>query len=168
MAQKQTQVTLPDYAPSPLPPPEHFDALPHSSIQALLDSKGLNIPYGLHSLVELREILPWRERGSGLAWVRIPVTIVPGVALTPLVRACLLSDMGNGAGQLNLGNHTGTINADITLSLFRYPVSDWLCFESGARLPETGVGLVHSRLFDTDGECGYVVQTVQVNPEYQG
>jgi acyl-CoA thioesterase len=168
LAQKQTAVELPEYAPAPMAAPELFDSLPLSTVQAMLDRKGLDLPYGLHSLVELREILPWNETGKGLSWVRIPATIVEGEPLAPLVNAALQSDLGNGAGQLNLGNRTGTINADITLSLFRYPESEWLCFESEARLPQTGVGLIHTRLYDRRGECGHILQSVQVNPEYQG
>lgn len=166
LAQRQGKVVLPDYAPRPDAPPVGPHQLDASSVQEKLDARGVNLPPGLHSRVELREVTPWNQTGKGTSWVRIPVTIVEGVPLSPLTRAALVSDLGNGAGQLYLGNGVGSINADITLSLFRYPVSEWICFQSEAQMPETGIGVVHTRLYDEESAIGHVVQTVQANVEY--
>lgn len=168
LAQQRKQVTLPDYAPRPAPPPSGPEGIADSTVQQMLDSKGLNFPSGLHSHILLREVTPWRERGQSTSWVNIPVQVVDGVPLTPFTRTALMSDFGNGAGQLNLGNNVGSINADITLSLFRYPQSEWICFESEAQMQQSGLGVVHTRLYDTEGAAGFVLQTVQTNNEYQG
>lgn len=168
LAQRGTPVTLPDYAPRPASPPAGPDGLEPSSVQAKLDAKALDLPPGLHSHVQLREVTPWDERGRGISWVRVPVEIVAGEPLTPFTRAALICDMGNGAGQLNLGDDKGSINADITLALSAYPVSEWVCIDAEAVMRENGLGVVHSRLYDTRGEMGHVLQTTQVNPEYTG
>ncbi len=168
LAQRGRSVTLPDYAPRPAPPPRGPEGLADSSVQDKLGAKGLDLPSGLHSRVLLREITPWDERGHSTSWVRIPVVIVADEPMTPFTRAALVADMGNGAGQLNLGNNTGSINADITLALSAYPESEWICVAGEAIMHDNGLGLVHARLYDTRGEFGHVLQTTQVNPEYSG
>jgi acyl-coenzyme A thioesterase PaaI-like protein len=168
LAQRGPGASLPDYAPRPAEPPPGPEGLADSSVQAMLDAKGLDLPPGLHSHVLLREVTPWDERGRSTSWVRIPVDIVAGESTTPFMRTALLADMGNGAGQLNLGNNTGSINADITLALSAYPASEWICIAGEAIMHDNGLGLVHSRFYDTRGEIGHVLQTTQANPEYAG
>lgn len=168
LAQRGTPVDLPDYAPRPAPAPTGPEELEPSSVQAKLDAKALDLPPGLHSHVQLREVTPWDETGRCIAWVRVPVEIVAGEPLTPFTRAALICDMGNGAGQLNLGDNRGSINADITLALSRYPDSEWVGIDAEAVLRDSGLGVVHSRIHDTQGEIGHVLQTTQVNPEYSG
>lgn len=162
------KITLPDYAPVPQVPPPGPDDLPQFAIQQMLDGKGLAIPRGLHSRVEVRSQQPWLERGRNMSWLRLPVTILEGEPLSPLVRACLLSDLGNGVAQLNLGNAAGMINADVTLALFRLPIGEWIGFDSVAQVQPTGTGIVHSTLYDTTGSFGYVAQSVLTNQEFAG
>ncbi|MFZ5723560.1 MAG: thioesterase family protein [Pseudomonadota bacterium] len=168
VAMKTQHVTLPDYAPLPHPPPPGPDGLPPFSIQQMLDAKGLKIPRGLHTRVEVRGRELWQERGHNMSWMRLPVTILENEPLTPFVRACLLSDLGNGVAQLNLGNATGMINADVTLALYRLPVGEWLGFDAEAQVQATGTGIVHSTLYDRDGSFGFVVQSVMTNREFSG
>lgn len=168
LMQKLGKVALPDYAPRPMSPPPGPEGLPTFDIQAFLDSKGLPIPAGFHTRVQVREVTPWDERGAATCWIQVPVEIVAGVPLTPLTRVCMASDLGNGTGQLNLGNGVGCINADISLSLFRYPVSEWICFSSDAQLTEQGCGVVHTRLYDSEGAIGHVMQCIQTNGEFRG
>jgi acyl-CoA thioesterase len=168
LMQKHSPVVLPDYAPRPAAAPRGPEGLPAFDIQAFLDAKGLPIPEGFHTRVQVREVSPWDERGAATGWIRVPVHIVAGVPLTPLSRVCMVSDLGNGTGQLNLGEGIGCINADITLSLFRYPRSEWLCLSSDAQVSEQGCGVVATRLFDEEGAIGHVLQSVQANGEFRG
>lgn len=165
---KTQRVDLPDYAPRPHPAPPGPDGLPQYAIQEMLDAKGLDIPRGLHSRVEVRSREPWREQGRNMSWLRLPVEIVRGEPLTPFTRTCLLCDLGNGVAQLNLGNATGMINADVTLALYRLPAGEWIGFESEAQVRSTGTGIVSSTLYDTEGSFGHVLQTVMVNREFAG
>ena len=168
LLQRTSPVVLPDYAPRPAMPPAGPEGLPVFDIQSMLDSKGLSIPPGFHTRVQVRELSPWNEQGATTAWLHIPVHIVAGVPLNPLSRVCMLSDLGNGTGQLNLGGGMGCINADITLSLLRYPVSEWICFSSEAQLSQQGCGVVHTRLYDSEGAIGHVLQSIQTNGEFSG
>lgn len=166
--QRRQSVRLPAHAPAQAAAPAAPETLPKSSVQAVLDAKGQNIPRGLHSLIELRSVTPWDESGQGVSWLFLPVTVVAGEPMTPLVRAALISDLSNGVAQLNLGNATGTINADINLGLFRYPVSEWLAIDARTQLQDTGLGLVQGTLFDTEGAFGHVTQVVQAYGEFTG
>lgn len=167
LAKTQT-ITLPAYAPVPHAPPSQPDALPQFSIQDMLDAKGLAIPRGLHSRVQVRSEKPWEERGRNMSWLRLPVDVVEGVALTPFARVCLVSDLGNGVAQLNLGNAAGMINSDVTLALYRVPQGEWIGFASEAQVQQTGVGVVYSTLYDVSGSVGHVLQSVMVNGEFTG
>ncbi len=168
LAQKPRPMPLPEYAPRPAGSPRGPDGVAEEGIQQMLDAKGLNIPEGFHSRVRLRPLTPFDERGQGTCWVHMPVQVVSGEDPDPLAHLGMVADLGNGVGQLNYGNATGTINADISLHLFRQPVSLWLCLESQAQVQPDGMGVVHTRLYDTDGAIGYILQTVQPNGEYQG
>lgn len=168
LLQRRGGVTLPPYAPRPSSAPAGPDGLADFSIQQMLDDKGLNIPEGFHTRVQVRPLTPWNEQGQGTCWLRLPLQVVEEQALSPFVRVAMTADLGNGVGQLNLGDGRGTINADITLSLSRYPVSEWLCLQAEAEVRDTGLGLVHSRLYDSEGAFGHVLQTVQPNAEFGG
>lgn len=165
---KTQHVTLPDYAPVPHAPPPGPDGLVAVDIQAMLDSKGLPIPQGLHSRVEVRAREMWMERGRNMSWLRLPFTVMQGEPLTPFTRVCTACDLGNGVAQLNIGNGVGMINADVTLALYRLPEGEWIGFESEAQVQPTGTGIVHSTLYDARGSIGYVVQSVMVNGEFAG
>lgn len=165
---KTQVVTLPDYAPLPHPPPPGPAGLVAVDIQKMLDATGLPIPRGLHSRVEVMAREAWRERGRNMSWLRLPVEIIQGEALTPLTRACLVCDLGNGVAQLGVGKGAGMINADVTLALYRLPAGEWIGFESEAQVQPTGTGIVHSTLYDTTGSFGHVLQSVMVNGQFSG
>ena len=166
--QRAHQINLPAHAPRAEAPPPGPDGLTETDIQSMLDAKGLKIPRGLHSRVAVRAVTPWNESGQGTSWLHLPVTIIAGQPLSPMVRAAMMSDLGNGVGQLNLGNATGTINADINLSVFRYPASEWVAIRAETQLQDNGLGLLQATLFDTDGAFGQVSQVVQTYGEYAG
>ena len=168
LLQRRQAVTLPDYAPPPAAPPPGPEGCAPFSIQAMLDDKGLVIPHGFHTRVEVREVTPWQEKGAACGWLRVPVEIVAGVPLNPISQACMIADLGNGTGQLNLGRGVGCINADIVLSLFAYPRSEWLCLCSESMLSAEGVGAVYSEVFDEQGAIGRIMQSIQTNGEFDG
>ena len=168
VAQRPAPAPLPDYAPRPEPAPEGPEGIAEEGIQDMLDAKGLDIPTGFHTRVVLRPLTPFDERGQGTCWIHVPLNVVAGEPVSPLMHLGMVADLGNGVGQLNYGNAVGTINVDISLHLFRHPRSTWVCLESGARAEPDGMGVVNSRVFDEQGLIGHILQTVQPNGEYSG
>jgi hypothetical protein len=165
---KPTHVSLPDYAPKPTSLSKKPEQLQECSFKDILFAKSEHMPPGLHTTVRLRPVSKLEERGRGTAWLALPVPIVQGYENTPFMLAALVSDFGNGVGQLNLGNNTGTINADILLQLSRCPEGEWIALDSEALLDASGVGQVISSLHDIKGRVGQVVQTIMPMSEFSG
>ncbi|MFW5825475.1 MAG: thioesterase family protein, partial [Marinobacter sp.] len=117
-------------------------------------------PVGLHSTAKAMVIEGVDGRGQGVAWLKLPLPLVQGEETSPTVMAATLSDFGNGVGQLNLSRELGCINTDVTLYLHRSPVGEWLGLDARSRMQDTGVGLVETTLFDSQGPVGKLLQAI--------
>ncbi len=84
------------------------------------------------------------------------------------MQAATLSDFGNGVGQLQVNDDTGSINADISLYLHRAPQGEWLGLDARARMQPNGNGLVETTLHDERGPVGRVLQATLAMPVYGG
>ncbi|SFR64675.1 Thioesterase-like superfamily protein [Marinobacter daqiaonensis] len=117
-------------------------------------------PVGLHSTAKAVIIEGVNGGGQGCAWLKLPLPLVQGVLTSPTVMAATLCDFGNGVGQLNLSSDLGCINTDVTLYLHRNPVGEWLGLDARSRMQDTGVGLVETTLFDSQGPVGKILQAI--------
>jgi len=115
---------------------------------------------GLHYTAKAVVIEDVNGDGHGIAWMKLPLPLVQGVNTSPTVMAATLCDFGNGAGQLNLASDVGCINADVSLYLYRNPVGEWLGLDARSRMQDTGVGLVETTLFDSQGPVGKILQAI--------
>jgi hypothetical protein len=104
----------------------------------------------------------WTEPGPGIAWLRLRCPAVAGEALSACTRVAAAADFGSGVGNPLRFTHASGINADVTISLHRHPVGEWVCLESGAWVQPHGVGLAETRLHDEQGPIGQVAQTLLV------
>ncbi len=104
----------------------------------------------------------WMEPGPGVAWLRLRCPVVAGEELSPCARVAAAADFGSGVGNPLRYTHASGINADITISLHRHPVGEWICLESGAWVQPHGVGLAETRLHDEQGPIGQAAQTLLV------
>jgi hypothetical protein len=106
----------------------------------------------------------WMEPGPGIAWLRLRCPVVAGEAISACSRVAAAADFGSGVGNPLRFTEASGINADITISLHRHPVSEWVCLESGAWVNSHGVGLASTRLHDERGPIGQAAQTLLVEP----
>jgi hypothetical protein len=104
----------------------------------------------------------WMEPGPGVAWLRLRCPVVAGEEVSPCSRVAAAADFGSGVGNPLRYTHASGINADITISLHRHPVGEWVCLESGAWVQPHGVGLAETRLHDERGPIGQAAQTLLV------
>jgi hypothetical protein len=104
----------------------------------------------------------WMEPGPGVAWLRLRCPVVAGEDVSPCSRVAAAADFGSGVGNPLRYTHASGINADITISLHRHPVGEWVCLESGAWVQPHGVGLAETRLHDERGPIGQAAQTLLV------
>lgn len=122
---------------------------------------------GYHTEVDGRRIGGHWGEGHGAAWFRLPFALVAGKPLTAFVQAASVSDFANGLAQRRFeqdGKSFGYINTDLTLSLLRYPESEWLAIDSRCFAGAHGSGMVRAEMYDEHGDVGVITQAVLANP----
>lgn len=105
---------------------------------------------------EIRPITPggfWSATQKRV-WTRDTWQLVAGEPLSPLVRAALASDLASPlANSGPEGLHF--INADMTLSIRRPPLSEWIGLEVSAHLGQDGIAVGACTMYDVDGAIGW-------------
>jgi hypothetical protein len=104
------------------------------------------------------------EPGPCKAWARPRIPLLPGEELSPMSRALLLADSGNGISMAVDPRAYIFINVDLTVILQRDPVGEWLLLDAVTTMGGTGTGLAETRLSDPAGEVGIGVQSLLVSP----
>ncbi|MDO6442241.1 MULTISPECIES: thioesterase family protein [unclassified Marinobacter] len=153
-------VSVPEYGRFPEPEFDPPSGPVEENISEAAGWQNQYSPEGLHSTAKAVVIDGVNGKGHGIAWMKLPMPLVQGVQMSPSVMAATLCDFGNGVGQLNLDSETGCINADVTLYLHRSPVGEWLGLDARSRMQNTGVGLVETTLFDSQGPVGKILQAI--------
>jgi len=104
------------------------------------------------------------QPGPAAAWLRMRHPLVAGEPVTPLVRALIAADSGNGiSGALPFGSWL-YVNPDLTVSLHRHPVGEWVCPDATTTVDPAGIGLALSTLSDRGGAFGRGSQSLYVAP----
>lgn len=99
-------------------------------------------------------------RGPAAIWYRLDRKIVEGAAVSQVMRAVVASDFCNGTSALlDFRTHT-FINADLSVSLARPPVGDWILLDAESWLGPDGSGIAAARLGDSNGYFGRAVQSL--------
>jgi hypothetical protein len=102
----------------------------------------------------------FRLSGPAAVWYRAERPIVEGAALSPLMRAAIAADFCNGTSSVLDFKEWTFINGDLTLSLAREPVGDWILLDAETWAGPDSLGLAAARLADRDGYFGRAVQSV--------
>ena len=106
----------------------------------------------------------FERQGPSTAWFRLACPVVAGETPTPVQRAVAAADFGNGiSAELDFATDT-FINPDLTVSLLRPPVGEWVCLEARTRFGSPGIGSAESVLWDEQGRIGRAVQNLFVEP----
>jgi hypothetical protein len=104
----------------------------------------------------------WIEPGPGSAWLRLRCPVVAGEPMSPCARVAAAADFGSGVGSPLRFTQATAINADLTVSLHRHPVGEWIYLDSGSWVHGQGVGLADTTLHDEQGPIGRAVQSLLV------
>ena len=102
--------------------------------------------------------------GAGVGWFRLHRPVLPGVPISPLVRAAAASDVGNAVSARRTQVAVTFVNADISLSLSRLPEGDWIRLASRSRWETSGIGWVASEIGDRLGQFGAVSNALVLAP----
>lgn len=99
------------------------------------------------------------DPGPTTVWMR-SLPLLPDEEMSPFQRICPLADCGNAIGRNADPEEMGFVNPDLTITLHRDPVGEWLGSSSESYWEPTGIGLADALLFDTEGVVGRACQTV--------
>ena len=102
----------------------------------------------------------FRTPGPAAVWYRAMRPIVDGEPLSPLMRAAIAADFCNGTSAVLDFTKWTFINGDLTLSLAREPVGDWVLLDAETWAGPDSIGIAAARLADRDGYFGRAVQSV--------
>jgi hypothetical protein len=106
-----------------------------------------------------------QSRGPAAVWFRAVRPIVEGAAVSALMRAAITADFANGISSV-LDFHAWTfINSDLTVSLVRNPIGEWILLDAETWLAANGSGIAFAKLADTSGYFGRAVQSLIIEPK---
>jgi Thioesterase-like superfamily len=140
--------------PAPGPEHGHIDA-PRLPLDGM--------PFFGTDAIEIRFVAgAFNEPGPATAWFRLKVPLVDDQKPSALQRLAAAADFGNGIGAALPWGEWIFINPDLTLYVERVPDGEWVCLDSRTIVPEGGVGLAESLLYDERGRVGRAVQSLLV------
>ena len=103
------------------------------------------------------------EPGPATVWLRMRQPLVAGEEPTPLQRALVVADVGNGVSATLDFRRFLFINVDLTVQLERMPAGEWICIDAVTLPQPHGVGTTESVLFDREGRIGRGLQTLLIS-----
>lgn len=106
----------------------------------------------------------FRTPGPAAVWFRAVRPITEGEAISPVMRAALTADLCNGTSSLLDFAAWTFVNGDLTVSLARDPVDEWILLKAETWLAPNGGGIAAGQLADRAGYFGRAVQSLVVEP----
>jgi hypothetical protein len=102
------------------------------------------------------------QLGPGAIWYRIDRPIVEGAAVSQMMRAVVAADFCNGTSSVLDFDKWTFLNADLTVSLARAPVGEWILLNAETWIGPDGAGIAAGRLGDSRGYFGRAVQSLVI------
>jgi hypothetical protein len=102
----------------------------------------------------------WDEPGPIVDWIRLRVPVLPGETPSPLERVAAVADFGNGVSWVLPYESWSYINPDLTITLHRLPIGEWVCLDAVTLVGPDGIGFAESGLSDEHGRIGRAVQAL--------
>lgn len=113
-----------------------------------------DVPDGMRGALEYA-LEPGHEIFVDPTWARLAIPVIDDDPPTPLERMAYVADSCSGIGH-PFGQPVSGINADLTLSVVRPCVGEWLCLEGSGWTSELGIGLSQVVMSDERGTVGGV------------
>jgi hypothetical protein len=100
--------------------------------------------------------------GPGAIWYRVVRPLIEGAPVSQAVRAVVAADFCNGTSAALDFRQWIFLNADLTVSMTREPVGEWILLDAESWIGPDGAGLAMARLADSRGYFGRSVQSLVV------
>ncbi|HKU14800.1 MAG TPA: thioesterase family protein [Steroidobacteraceae bacterium] len=106
----------------------------------------------------------FRQPGPAAIWFRANRPLFADEPLTPLQRTAMTADFCNGVSTVLEWGKWTFINGDLTISLARLPVGEWILLDARTWLGDSGSGIAFAKLGDSRGYFGRAVQSLVIEP----
>jgi len=100
--------------------------------------------------------------GPGAIWYRVERPLVEGFGVSQAMRAVVAADFCNGTSAALDFHDWIFLNADLTVSMAREPVGEWILVDAESWIGPEGAGLAMARLADRRGYFGRAAQSLVV------
>jgi hypothetical protein len=100
--------------------------------------------------------------GPGAIWYRADRPLVEGFAISQAMRAVVAADFCNGTSAVLDFRQWTFINADLTVSMARQPIGEWILVDAESWTGPDGAGLAMARLADVKGYFGRAIQSLVI------
>ncbi|QBI20572.1 thioesterase family protein [Egibacter rhizosphaerae] len=108
----------------------------------------------------------WVASGPATAWFRLRVPVIADEEPSPLQRALVAGDCGNGiSGAVDFATHT-YVNPDLTVALHRAPRGEWVAIDARTTVGPGGIGLARTTIADRQGVVGAGSQSLLVRSRH--
>lgn len=102
--------------------------------------------------------------GPATVWMRPSVPLVAGTAYTGVERLMTCIDSASGISSVLDVREWTFMNTELTVTIVREPVGDWVCVDAVTTLAPTAVGMATSTVHDVLGVVAHSSQTLLVLP----
>lgn len=162
LAIRRQAIDLPGDLPMPVDttPPLPGDGGPGPSWPGGYDLVAFHKDGTVHDFVQGSFLTP----GPTIDWIRLAVPVLPGRAPSPFQRIVAAADFVNGVSSPVPAKDWTFINPDLTVTIHRLPVGDWVALDAGTRVDADGTGTAEADLYDERGRLGRAVQTLLIEP----
>lgn len=100
--------------------------------------------------------------GAATVWMRLRHPLLPGQPPSPIARVAAAADFGNGVAAAVPFDRYLFINADLSITLDRSPVGEWIALDARTLLHPGGIAWAESVLHDEQGPVGLARQALVV------
>ncbi len=100
--------------------------------------------------------------GRAAIWYRVDRPLVEGSLISQAMRAVVAADFSNGTSAALDFREWTFLNADLTVSMAREPVGDWVLLDGDSWIGPEGTGLSMANLADERGYFGRAVQSLVI------
>lgn len=104
----------------------------------------------------------FQASGPAAIWYRANRPIVEGQPISALMRTAVAADFCNGASSVLPWESWTFINADLTITLAREPVGEWVLLDAETWAAPNGGGIAFAKLADKSGYFGRAVQNILI------
>jgi hypothetical protein len=118
---------------------------------------------GYHTAMEWKAVAgAFLEPGPATVWMRMRHPLVAGEEPSPLQRALIAADVGNGISAVLDYREFVFINVDLTVHFERMPEGEWVCVDAASHPHGNGIGTAESELSDQRGRIGRAAQSLLI------